>query len=133
MTLELDFYDFPASTEPLSFGAFINAYLDYHDLSGDIDTFQLIILCTGEWGNHLAGNVGCGWHEMDARLSDESNFPHLQTVKIRLVDGYIEKGKRIGLWGLDTVEYGKIAREIGERFGETQAGGVEVRVRVVTP
>ncbi|KAH6907564.1 hypothetical protein BKA70DRAFT_1283424, partial [Coprinopsis sp. MPI-PUGE-AT-0042] len=127
LKLELDFRQSASSTCPPSFEAFVNAYLEHRHLSEKINSFQLGIICSGEWGNNLAG---CHWHGMDARLSNEMRFPHLKCVGLTLTNGYFSQGERKGLWGVDSRDYGQMVQEIGNAFMETRARGVDVSVEL---
>ncbi|KAH6902931.1 hypothetical protein BKA70DRAFT_1228105 [Coprinopsis sp. MPI-PUGE-AT-0042] len=86
LKLEIDFNHPGFSACPPPFEEFVNAYLKHRHLSEKINSFQLGIICSGEWGNNLAG---CHWHGMDARLSNEMRFPHLKSR---------EKGRDFGGW-----------------------------------
>jgi hypothetical protein len=140
LKLELDFrpeYGSNASVDPPAFVAYVNAYLDHRHLSSGIKSFKLAILCTDKWANNLASYPGCGWHEMDARLSDPMRFPHLQSFGLTFVHGFYKKGKRMGLWedggGLEHGAGQRLVEAIGDAFVDTRARGVDVDVELLYP
>jgi hypothetical protein len=137
LTLELDTMD-NHSTNPPEFGEYVNAYFDNRRLSGRIKSFRLFIICTGGWANNLTSYPGCGWREMNARLSDAMQFPSLQSVKLTFVHGYYNEGKRVALWeggdsGSKLEGEQRMVSEMGNVFMDTRARGVQVAVEVLYP
>ncbi|KAH6907526.1 hypothetical protein BKA70DRAFT_1283258 [Coprinopsis sp. MPI-PUGE-AT-0042] len=129
LKLELGFHHPLSSRHPPSFEAFACAYLDHQRLSAYISRFELGIVCTGSWGNHLAS---CDWGSVDARLSDATRFPNLNSVRLTLVNRFLREGNRLASWGSGSGNYQQqvqmMTREIEDTFMGTHTRGAVVTV-----